>query len=213
MDFISPHIMDYCQRMTSPQPTFLSELIEETKSISTSWNMLSGEYQGRLLSLLSQLKRPKIALEIGTYTGFSALCIAEGLAQNGILYTLDLDQRYESLYDHYFPMVPEKTRIEFIAGDANQTLEQIPEQIDFLFIDAAKKQYSHYLDLCKPKLAPGALILADNVLWKGMVAEESSDDRVIALQEFNSKVQKDKDFQNLLLPIRDGIMMAIYKPS
>ncbi len=205
--------MNYCEQHTSSQPKYLDELIIQTKDRSSSWNMLSGEYQGRLLSLLSHIKKPALVLEIGTYTGFSALCLSEGLAPNGTLYTLDRDVRFTDLYDEYFSNVPDGSSIKFVPGVALDNMNDLPNGFDLIFIDAAKKEYVQYLKVAKPKLAPGALVIADNVLWSGIVLDDSDDDRVEALQHFNTTVQEDPDFMNVLLPIRDGLMLATYTPN
>ncbi len=212
MNLVDDSIMSYCEEHTSPSPPHLRELADITKERSTAWNMLSGHYQGRLLSLLSQTKGPEIAVEIGTFTGYSALCIAEGMKTGDILYTLDRDTRYTDLYDAYFKKIDTGAEIKFLSGEALESIDLLPDGIDLVFIDAAKSQYAAYLDAIKPKLSKGALVIADNVLWKGMVIEETTDERVKALQSFNTKVQADPDFTNLILPVRDGLLLAVYRP-
>jgi predicted O-methyltransferase YrrM len=172
--------------------------------------MLSGHLQGRFLSMISKLVKPSYILEIGTYTGYSALCLAEGLAPNGKLFTLDVNPELEDLVNQYIEEAGYKNRIQMIIGDAYQLIRTLPHSFDLVFIDADKSSYSKYFDLLIDKLNPGGIILADNVLWSGKIIDEKSlskDKDTQSIDAFNKKVQADPRVEVVLLPIRDGITL------
>jgi predicted O-methyltransferase YrrM len=172
--------------------------------------MLSGHFQGRFLAMISKMLRPKFILEIGTYTSYSALCLAEGLQPDGKLITIDINPELEDVIHHHIKLAGMEDKIQFIVGDAYQIIRTLPQTFDLVFIDADKQNYYKYFDLVADKLTSGGLILADNVLWSGKVVEEEArlhDKDTIALNAFNEKVATDPRFESLLLPIRDGIMI------
>jgi len=208
MDFLPEKIEQYAIDMTTPSSALLEALDRETHLKVLSPRMLSGHLQGRVLSLLSQLIQPKYILEIGTYTGYSAICLAEGLHPKGKLITIDRNDELESILNKFLLQSPKAAQIEVKFGYAADLIPSLPDDIDLLFIDADKPNYSLYFDLIIDKMKPGGLILADNVLWSGKIVEEikPNDKSTLALHEFNQKVQNDPRVENVLIPIRDGIL-------
>ena len=172
--------------------------------------MLSGHFQGRVLSMLSHMINPKTVLEIGTYTGYSAICLAEGLLDNGKIYTIDINEELESMVNKYIEKSDLKDTIINQIGDAIEIIPTIKETFDLVFIDADKSNYSNYYDLVFDKVNSGGYIIADNVLWSGKVTDpkKSLDADTIALIAFSEKVTNDDRVQNVLFPIRDGLMIA-----
>ena len=173
--------------------------------------MLSGHIQGRLLSFLSKLHHPKNILEIGTYTGYSALCLAEGLADGGKLITIDQNEETNEVAKRYFEKSLAKNKIELVKGDAAKIIPTLKNEFDLVFIDADKHNYGLYFDLVIDKVKKGGLIIADNVLWSGKIlAEEKEMDKdTKAIHTFNKKINSDERVKNLLLPVRDGLMLMI----
>jgi predicted O-methyltransferase YrrM len=167
--------------------------------------MLSGHLQGRVLAMISFMIRPDRILEIGTYTGYSALCLAEGLNAGGKLITIDINEELEPKVKQNFADVQDK--IEYKIGNANQIVPTLSEMFDLVFIDADKRSYCNYFDLVIDKVRPGGFILADNVLWSGKVLSKNPDGDTRAIIEFNEKIQRHSQVENVLLPIRDGIMI------
>ena len=172
--------------------------------------MLSGHFQGRLLSMLSHMIQPERILEIGTYTGYSAICLAEGLTENGKLTTIDINEELEDIAREFIQKANLDNKIEYIIGDAMQIVPQLDEQYDLVFIDADKKNYCNYYHLVFDKVKPGGYILADNVLWSGKVVEdyEALDSETKIIMDYNKMVHEDPRVQEILLPIRDGLMLA-----
>ncbi len=210
MDFIQEDIQAYCNSHSSSEPDYLQKLSRYTHAKVLQPRMLSGHFQGRLLAMISKLIQPKHILEIGTYTGYSALCLAEGLAPGGKLLTIDVNPELEPVIHEHIELANMQDRIQFIVGDAYQIIRTLPQSFDLVFIDADKQNYSKYFDLVIDKLNPGGVILADNVLWSGKIVDDKSrekDKDTIALHAFNEKVSKDERLEAVLLPIRDGIMM------
>ena len=207
MDIIQKQIQEYAERHTTEESPLLRKINRDTHAHVLSPRMLSGQLQGRVLSMISCMVRPRVILEIGTYTGYSAICLAEGLQENGKLITIDIN---EELYDRvsaYFQEGGLGDRIDYRIGDAAQILPQIDEKFDLVFIDADKENYSGYFDLVIDRVNLGGFILADNVLWSGKVLEQKPDKDTRAILEFNAKIHRDKRVENVLLPIRDGIML------
>ena len=171
--------------------------------------MLSGHLQGRILSMISKIMRPEKILEIGTFTGYSALCLAEGLAQNGSLVTIDINEELEDTVRAFFEESPIGDKIKFIIGDALKIIPELQGEIDMVFIDADKENYENYYELIFPKLRVGGIIIADNVLWSGKVIEDNrkGDKETEGLRIFNRKIQEDHRVENVLLPVRDGFMI------
>ena len=210
MDFLPPNITAYADAYTSPESELLHRLNRNTHAQIMAPRMLSGHIQGRLLSMISWMIRPRRILEIGTYTGYSALCLAEGLTDDGKIITIDQNEELEEFARSYWQQSPVASKIEFRLGVAADILPTLTETFDLVFIDADKRNLSLYFDLIFDKLRPGGFILADNVLWSGKVVEraKSSDLDTVAVQAFNQKVHDDPRVENVLLPVRDGIMMV-----
>lgn len=209
MDFLPPDITAYADAHTSPESELLHRLNRNTRAHIMAPRMLSGHVQGRFLSMISWMIRPRYVLEIGTYTGYSALCLAEGLADDGKLITIDQNEELEDFARSYWQQSPLNEAIDFRIGNATDILPTLTQTFDLVFIDADKRNLSLYFDMVIEKLRPGGFILADNVLWSGKVVEsiKSSDLDTLAVMAFNQKVHDDPRVENVLLPIRDGIMM------
>ena len=202
-------IEDYISKYHTHPSELLSIIERETYLTTLSPIMLSGHLQGSLLTLISKLIRPHRILEIGTFTGYSALCFAEGLTQDGLLYTLEYDAEVAHKAAKFFAQSEKCHQIKLIVGDAKESLMELDEDWDLVFIDADKWGYATYYDLVVDKLKPGALILADNVLWKGMVASEPMDKKTRIIHDFNVMVNGDPRVSNVIIPIRDGIHMIL----
>ncbi|HAA14217.1 MAG TPA: methyltransferase [Cytophagales bacterium] len=210
MEFLDREIQAYSEDHTQAESPLLRRVHRETHVQVLRPRMLSGPMQGRLLSMLSHMQRPQRILEIGTYTGYSALCLAEGLADGGKLITLEVNNELESRVRGYIAEAGMEDRIELQIGDALELIPAIDGPFDLVFLDADKVNYGAYYDLVIEKMPAGGVILADNVLWTGKVVEpvDEKDKDTQALLAFNKKVQEDSRVENILLPFRDGIMMA-----
>lgn len=210
MEFISKELSDYCENNSTPESEILSKLNRETHLKVVSPRMLSGHLQGRFLSFISKLHQPKLIVEIGTYTGYSALCLAEGLAKNGKLISIDVNEETSSFAKSFISKTEYANQIELVLADAKEFVTTINTPIDLVFIDADKKNYLNYYHLIIDKIKPGGLIIADNVLWSGKITmpEKEMDRETLALHQFNQFVQQDNRVENILLPIRDGLMMV-----
>jgi caffeoyl-CoA O-methyltransferase len=209
MDFLPANITTYAEAHTSPESALLHRLNRNTHAHIMAPRMLSGHMQGRFLAMVSWMIRPHRILEIGTYTGYSALCLAEGLAEEGRLITIDSNEEIEAFARSYWAQSPLNDKIDFRLGLATDIIPTLNESFDLAFIDADKRNLSIYFDLVLDKLRPGGFILADNVLWSGKVAKPigAGDADTRAVMAFNQKVQQDPRVENVLLPVRDGIMM------
>lgn len=207
MEFLPEEIEEYAKKHSEKESELLKELNRETHLKVMSPRMLSGHLQGRFLSMISKLMNPSFILEIGTYTGYSAICLSEGLSEKGKLVTIDYNPELRPILEKYLMQSSKANQIEFKIGKAAEIIPAIQESIDLVFIDADKENYSNYFDLVIDKVRSGGLILADNVLWSGKVALQVNDkDRSTkALQEFNIKVNSDQRVEVMLLPLRDGI--------
>lgn len=208
MDFLPDDIARYAETHTSPESALLKKINRDTHAHVLMPRMLSGQLQGRFLSMISHLMQPRYILEIGTYTGYSALCLAEGLATDGRLITVDVNEELESRVRAYFRQSGWNDKIDYRIGDAAQLIPTLPGNMDLVFIDADKENYSTYYQLVLDKMNSGGVILADNVLWSGKVTQPKPDKDTRAIQEFNTMVVNDPRVDCLLLPMRDGIMMA-----
>lgn len=208
MDFLDPAIDQYAQNHSQQEPELLRELNRETWTKVLQPRMLSGHLQGRTLSFLAKIMQPKAILEIGTYTGYSALCLAEGLTDGGELHTIDKNEELETMIRSYFKRSGFQDKLHLHIGNALQIIPKLKKEWDMVFIDADKENYSNYFDLVIENVRPGGLILADNVLWSGKVLHEADakDEETKALQIFNETVSNDSRVEALLLPIRDGLM-------
>ena len=207
MELIDPGISDYSEQHTSPESQLLKKINRDTYAGVMMPRMLSGHLQGRFLSMISKMIRPKNILEIGTYTGYSAICLAEGLAPQGKLITLDVNEELETKVRGYFVQAGLEQVIDYRIGNALKMIPDINEAFDLVFIDADKENYSNYFDLVIDKVVPGGYVLADNVLWSGKVLGTKPDKDTRAILEFNKKVHDDERVENVLVPIRDGILM------
>jgi predicted O-methyltransferase YrrM len=207
MDEIKNALTEYADAHTSGESNVLRELREHCYAHYENSSMLSGFFQGRLLSMLSHMIRPQVVLEIGTYLGYSALCLAEGLADGGKVITLDIQQDTNAVARSYVEKTEYKDKIEFILAPAVDIIPNLDDTFDLVFIDADKTNYSNYYDLVFDKVRTGGFIIADNVLWSGRVLDAEKDENTQALADFNEMVLADDRVENVLLPIRDGLMV------
>lgn len=207
MEFLDKAIVEYCESFSAEESALLKKISRETHANVLMPRMLSGHLQGRLLSMISKMGKPKTILEIGTYTGYSALCLAEGLSEEGKLITLDSNEELEKQVRYYFKESGLDEQIDYRIGDARKIIPLLNQTFDLVFIDADKESYSIYFDLVIDKVSAGGYILADNVLWSGKVLDPKPDKDTRAILSFNRKVQDDKRVENILMPIRDGIMV------
>lgn len=208
MDFLPIAIEQYAQEHTSPEMEILSELSRETFAKVLRPRMLSGHLQGTFLQMISKIIQPKRILEIGTYTGYSAICLAQGLQKDGLFHTIDVNDELESMIRRYIEKAGLKNKISLHIGNALNIIPNINETWDLVFIDADKENYLNYYNLVFEKVRSGGLIIADNVLWSGKVLDENENDsETIAIREFNQHIHEDERVEHLLLPIRDGLMI------
>ena len=215
-------LSEYIEQHSSPESAVLQQITRSTHLEVINPRMLSGHVQGRVLSMISQMIRPKRILELGTFTGYSALCLAEGLTEDGRLVTLEHNDEMESSIRRNFALSPLGEKIELVIGDAKETLKNFElriknleldavsdrgEQFDLVFIDADKKEYCDYLDLVLPLVREGGWILADNTLWDGHIVDSAydKDKQTIGLRAFNDKVAQDERLEKVILPLRDGL--------
>jgi len=198
----------YCEAHTTLPLPALHELERETHLRTLSPQMISGRVQGQLLALLTSLAQPKTALEIGTFTGYASLCIAKGLPQGGVLHTIEINPELAHISRKYFKEAGFADRIVAHVGDAKQVIPALGLQFDFVFLDAAKFDYQTYYDMLVERLNPGALLLTDNVLWDGKVATNAKDADTVNIDQFNKTVHADPRMENLMLPVRDGVLVA-----
>lgn len=206
---IDEAIQNYAEIFTSVESSVLAGLREKTFAERSDKSMLSGFYQGRLLSMLSRILKPHRVLEIGTYMGYSALCLAEGLSDDGKIITLDVNEETNKIAKEFWRQTDFSEKIKAHLGDATEIIPALDEIFDLVFIDADKPNYGKYYDLAFPKMRIGGLIVADNVLWSGRVLNaENEDESTRALHEYNKKVQADERVSNILLAVRDGLMIA-----
>lgn len=209
MDFLKKEIDNYVSFHSDEESELLKRINRETYLEVLQPRMLSGHFQGRVLSLFSKMIQPNSILEIGTFTGYSALCLAEGLNKNGKLITIDVNEELESRVRNYFQSSEFEEQIDYRIGDAMKIIPELNEQFDFVFIDADKLNYINYYNLVFPKVNVGGYIIADNVLWSGKVADENKKDKdTELLREYNLLIHKDERVENILFPIRDGLMIA-----
>lgn len=208
MHLVSPEIEKYIDTHTSAESVVLAELNRKTHADVLMPQMLSGKVQGQFLKFISQMLQPRRILEIGTYTGYAAICLAEGLTEDGKLFTIDINEELGELVKTYIDKAGLSNKIIPITGDAREEIAKLDESFDVVFIDADKQNYCNYYDLVIDKVRSGGVILADNVLWSGKIIEEKKDKDTQKLAEFNTKVQQDNRVENVIISIRDGIMMA-----
>ena len=203
---LSPEMDNYLEQHTSQESELLTRLREETYHDAPQSHMISGLQQGRFLSVISKMLRPKRILELGTFTGYATLCMAEGLAKEGKIITLDINEELSYLPKKYFTESEFSAQIEFKLQDAREYLQNTEEVFDLVFIDANKGAYVDYFNLIKPKLKSGSIVLFDNVLWYGKVLEETPKSKMTKkIKELNNLATADEDFDSFILPLRDGI--------
>ena len=213
MTFLPGNIDNYVVEHSQQEPELLKQLNKETWQKVLNPRMLSGAYQGRVLALLSKLISPKTILEIGTYTGYSALCLAEGLPPEGTLITIDKNEELERFAANYFTKSAYKNQIEQMVGDAMELIPKIDAKFDLVFIDADKKNYANYFKMIIDKMNPGGVILSDNVLWSGKVVAEikEKDKDTLAIKAYNKLLSTNPRVETVILPIRDGLTISRVK--
>ena len=204
-------INNYAKDHSCSETKLLSELRRETELKCINPIMLSGEYQGRLLSLISKIKQPKKILEIGTFTGYATLCLAEGLETSGKIYTIDKNEELIKIQNKYFSKSKYHKNIIQYTGDALEVIPKINPKFDLIFLDADKENYNKYLEIIIPKLNKKGILISDNVLWHGKVlSDKKNQDKVTkTIDTFNKDLVKNKNFQTFMLPIRDGLSISI----
>jgi caffeoyl-CoA O-methyltransferase len=208
MHLVSAEIEQYIEQHSSPEEKVLQELNRETHIKVQMPQMLSGHLQGQFLEMFTRLQQPKRILEIGTFTGYSGICLAKGLTADGLLYTIDVNEELQPMVDHYVEKAGLKTKVKQLIGDAREIIPTLDETFDLVFIDADKVNYAVYYDLVFDKVRTGGYIIADNVLWSGKVLEEKKEKDTLAIDNYNKKVLADTRVENFILPLRDGLNIA-----
>lgn len=210
MDFIPADIQQYCDEHSDPESALLAQINRKTHTQVMMPRMLSGHFQGRVLAMFSHMIQPKRVLEIGTYTGYSALCMAEGMPDDGELITMDINEELEEMVQGFFDQSPYAKMIDYRIGDAMTLIPPLDGTFDLVFIDADKKNYLNYYNLVIDRVSSGGYIIADNVLWSGKVVqtEKKIDKDTQAILDFNRWVQEDDRVENVLFPLRDGLMVV-----
>lgn len=210
MNFISESILEYSLKNTSEESELLKKLRKETNQKILHPRMLSGKLQGRLLSLISKLIKPKEILEIGTYTGYGTLCLSEGLDPNGTIHTVEINEELIDFQNIFFNQSDKKKQIKQHLGSALSIIERLKGPFDIVFLDADKPNYINYLELITPKLKKGGLLITDNVLWSGKILNKTneSDIDTQTIKKFNSLITNHESFETILLPIRDGLSLS-----
>lgn len=208
MHFLPEEIEKYIEAHSSAEDEVLRELSRETYLKMQMPQMLSGNMQGKFLEMMSRLIRPKRILEIGTFTGYSAICMAKGLNEDGLLYTIDVNEELEPMLNTYFAKANMSSKIKLLPGDAAKIIPTLNETFELVFIDADKRNYPLYYDLVIDKVPPGGYIIADNVLWDGKVIDQNKDKDTLAIDQYNKKVTADKRVEAYILPLRDGLNIA-----
>ena len=213
MDNLNTSLFDYASQNSSPEPVLLKELRRETWQKILNPRMLSGHLQGRLLSFISRIVQPKKILEIGTYTGYATLCLAEGLQEDGYIITIDKNEELLPIQEKYFKKSNFKAQIKNIIGDAQTIIPTLEETFDLVFIDGQKTEYKSYFDYVFPKVKKGGIILSDNVLWYGKVLhlEKFDDVETQSIYSYNEYLKDYKGIDYLILPLRDGLSICVKK--
>jgi len=208
MEFISEDLKNYLIKYCDPEDELLKSIDRETNLKVSMPRMLSGHYQGRVLSMISKMISPDRILEVGTFTGYATLCLAEGLTENGKIHTIDVNAELEDMVRDSFNKSPFKEKIKYHLGDASTIIPQLNEVFDIVFIDADKKNNGSYYNLVIDKLRSGGIIIVDNVLWSGKVLEKKLDQNTTIIANFNKMVIKDQRVEKLILPVRDGLFIV-----
>lgn len=207
MNLIPEILADYLEQHTSEEDEVLHQLWRETHLKVNMPQMLSGRQQGVFLEMMSRMLRPKRILEIGTYTGYSAICLARGLAEDGELITLDKNDELRTMAEKYFALAGLSNRIKLLNGDARLLIPELEGTFDLVFIDADKQAYGAYLEMVVPRITKGGMIIADNVLWSGKVLEDFQDKDTLAMKAFNQQVNALSGWRKTIVPIRDGLYL------
>ncbi len=210
MEIVNTDIEKYCEQHSEHESVLLQKINRETHLEVLMPRMLSGHLQGRFLAMLSKMIKPKCILEIGTFTGYAALCLAEGLIEDGKLITIDVNEELAPRVKQYFAQSEKALQLHYVNGDAMQVIPNLEEVFDLVFIDADKKNYAKYYDLVFDKVNSGGYIISDNVLWSGKVVDvnASNDADTLNMLAFNEKLAKDNRVEPLLVPLRDGLMIC-----
>ena len=208
-EFINKDILEYVESNSQLEPTLLKELNRETHLKILNPRMLSGSYQGRILSMISKIIKPKRVLEIGTYTGYSALCIAEGLDIKGVIDTIDINEELQEIQDKFFKKSGFANKINQHIGNALEVIPKIKRKFDLVFLDADKENYINYFELVIDKINAGGILISDNVLWSGKVVDNKKKDIITKkLIEFNNLINNDKRIETVIFPVRDGLSIT-----
>lgn len=208
MHLVSSEIETYIEQFSSQEDEVLRDLSRKTYLKIQMPQMVSGNLQGQFLEMISRLIQTKRILEIGTFTGYSAICLAKGLVNGGLLYTIDVNEELQPMCAKYFAQANLTSKIKHLIGDARKIIPELNEAFDLVFIDADKVNYSNYYDLVFDKVRLGGYIIADNVLWSGKVLEQEKDKDTLAIHQYNQKVSSDNRVKNFILPLRDGLNIA-----
>jgi caffeoyl-CoA O-methyltransferase len=208
MNLLSEDLEKYIHQWAAPEDEVLKELTRETHLKVQMPQMLSGYLQGSFMTMFTALQQPKRVLEIGTFTGYSAICFAKGMSEDSLLYTLDINEELAPMCQRYFEKAGVADRIKMITGKALEIIPTVDETFDLIFIDADKHNYINYYDAVFDKVRPGGWIIADNVLWSGKVVNEQKDKDTQAIHAYNEKVAQDPRVKNFILPLRDGLNIA-----
>lgn len=206
---ISDELQDLLLQYCEPETDLLKHIDRETNLKVLLPRMLSGHYQGRVLSMLSKMNNPKRILEIGTFTGYATLCLAEGLTNDGIIYTLDINAELEDMVRSNFAKSPLNDKIKYLIGDAQESIKSLRDEVfDIVFIDADKKNNGTYYDLIFDQVKPGGIIIVDNVLWSGKILNKAQDKDTKNISSFNNQIAADNRVEKLILPVRDGLFVV-----
>lgn len=208
VDKFYKQIQDYCEKFTTPASTLLKELERETYLKTLAPQMISGPLQGTFLRFLSLMLRPKCIVEIGTFTGYGALCLAQGMAPGGVLHTIEANPELEYLIRKYIQKAGMENTIQVHLGQAQDVIPALPGPFDLVYLDAGKLDYPVYYELVIDKMQPGSWLLADNMLWSGKVIQNAGDADTLSLQNFAKKIMDDPRVENTILPIRDGLLLV-----
>lgn len=208
MHLVSELMESYITQFSSTEDKLLRELSRETHLKVQMPQMVSGNIQGQFLEMFSRMLQPKRILEVGTFTGYSAICLAKGLHEEGVLYTIDVNEELKPMCAKYFEKANLSSKIKHLIGDARKIIPELNETYDLVFIDADKINYTNYYDLVIDKLRCGGFIIADNVLWSGKVLDEKKDKDTQAIHQFNEKLADDNRVRSFILPLRDGLNIA-----
>ena len=211
MNFIDEKLLNYCINHSSKEPEILKELNRQTHIRTLNPRMICGKHQGRFLSIISKIIRPKKILEIGTFTGYSTLCLAEGLEKEGRIDTIDNNYELKKIQNYFFNLSKLEDQINQFTCDAIEILPKLKDKYDLIFLDADKKNYLNYLNLIVPLLTKKGVLISDNVLWSGKVisVNNNNDLETEVLKKFNKKLSNHKNLETVLLPVRDGISLSV----